>query len=370
VFPAERQGYSKRHVDAYIDKLHEEKKQVAETNNQLFLLWMKEYEKESSVFGQTAEHNLNGVTTKQQALMQLMEQSAEYGGATKVAVLKATHGAAQDAVQEASQTTVQSASQDAIQVAPQATIQGASQNAIQPASQATVQSASPHVATHDTLQGATQSATTHEPAQTATQQTTQQAETEKETDTTPQKKGSRIRSGIASLLFYILLAAALVGIFLVGSTADGSPRNLLGFSAMTVLTRSMQSEIPQNSIILTRHVDPTTIQVGDDITYLMQNNTTITHRVIGIHENYENSGMRGFETQGLMNENPDAEIVLAVNVIGRVIFHSLIIGRVILFIRANVFLIVILGVLAIALSISLRFWLTGRKDTKKVVRQT
>jgi len=168
----------------------------------------------------------------------------------------------------------------------------------------------------------------------------------------------------------MFLASILVGIFLVGSTADGSPRNLLGFSAMTVLTRSMQSEIPQNSLVLIRHVEPAEIQVGDDITYLLRNNSTITHRVISIRENYENSGMLGFETQGLMNENPDSEIVLAANVIGRVIFHNLTLGRIILFIRANVLLIVILCATGIALSISLRFWLSGRNNARSIVRHT
>lgn len=147
---------------------------------------------------------------------------------------------------------------------------------------------------------------------------------------------SRIKAFVNGLMFYAMLISLVLGAFLVSSANDtGAPQNVLGFSAMTVLTRSMQSEIPQHSLIITRMVDPATIQIGDDITYMVRGNRTITHRVIDIHENYAGSGMRGFETQGIMNPRPDAEIVPEVNIVGRVIFHSFAIGRVIVFIRGN-----------------------------------
>jgi signal peptidase len=99
-------------------------------------------------------------------------------------------------------------------------------------------------------------------------------------------------------------------------------RNVFGYSIYTVLTDSMQREIPQGSLIVVRKTEPEDIQVGDDITFFMDRDTTKTHRVTRVFEDYEGSGERGFETQGLENPLPDPGIVYAANVVGRVIFHA------------------------------------------------
>ena len=179
------------------------------------------------------------------------------------------------------------------------------------------------------------------------------------------EKISHIRSILFNVLFYTALVLVVLGVFLFsGANTAGPPQNLAGFTAMTVLTRSMQDVIPQDSVIITRQVDPNTIQVGDDITYLISNNVTVTHRVVAIHGNYAGTGMPGFETKGTMNERPDAEIVHSANVIGRVIFHNLILGRALLFIRMHVLWVGILAGLIIALSIALCM-IFSKSRTKK-----
>jgi len=169
------------------------------------------------------------------------------------------------------------------------------------------------------------------------------------------KKRSRVKSAIMSGFFYLFLAISVMGVYLFGmGSPTGPPRDLAGFSVMTVLTRSMQEDIPQHSLIVTRRVDPETIQIGDDITYLRPNNTTVTHRVIGIRQNYANTGAPGFETQGTANPRPDTEIVLAANVVGLVVFHSLQLGLMIWSIQSNLLLVVLLAALALASLILLR----------------
>ena len=163
------------------------------------------------------------------------------------------------------------------------------------------------------------------------------------------KKTFRVKSAILGALFYIGLAALVFAVYLFGTgNPTGPPRDMAGFSAMTVLTRSMQDVIPQHSLIVTRRVDLATIAVGDDITFLMPNNTTMTHRVIEIHQNYANTGMLGFQTQGTMNDRPDAEVVLEANLVGRVIFHNLALGRGLLFVRENILFVGIMTTLTIA----------------------
>jgi len=166
-------------------------------------------------------------------------------------------------------------------------------------------------------------------------QSQQTATVEEETSVENGKKRSRTWTFFRGFLFYLTLIAIVFGAFLFSGDPTAPPQDIAGFSAMTVLTRSMQSVLPQHTLIVTRKVDPRTLQVGDDITFLTPNNATITHRVIEILENHQNSGMRGFRTQGVENENPDTEVVMAQNVIGRVIFNNLTIGRIVHLIRNN-----------------------------------
>ena len=145
------------------------------------------------------------------------------------------------------------------------------------------------------------------------------------------KKG-RAGKIIGECVFYGLLLLLLLGAVFVRTTSDGSPRSLAGYSGMIVLTESMQSEIPKGSLVITKTVDPQSLQIGDDITYMANQTTSVTHRIVGITENYENTGQRAFQTQGIMNREPDKQTVPAINVVGKVVFHSEVLGTVASFI--------------------------------------
>ena len=145
------------------------------------------------------------------------------------------------------------------------------------------------------------------------------------------KKG-RAGKIIGECVFYGLLLLLLLGAVFVRTTSDGSPRSLAGYSGMIVLTDSMQSEIPKGSLVITKTVDPQSLQIGDDITYMANQTTSVTHRIVGITENYENTGQRAFQTQGIMNREPDKQTVPAINVVGKVVFHSEVLGTVASFI--------------------------------------
>jgi len=184
----------------------------------------------------------------------------------------------------------------------------------------------------------------------------------------PQKKRNRVGSMLSTTFFYLLIITAVLGAFFFAGSNDNvaaPPQNIAGFSAMTVLTRVMQSTIPQRSLIATRRVDPATIQVGDDITFLMRGNFTNTHRVIEVIEDYYR-GERGFRTQGTDNAQPDSETVLASNIVGLVVFHSLAAGNVILFIRHNIILVVGALVAVIVVYVLLRFLLFKKVEPEDV----
>jgi len=174
-------------------------------------------------------------------------------------------------------------------------------------------------------------------------------------------------SSFTGMVFYILMAVVAMSILSFKDTKDGgAPRDIFGFSFMNVLSSSMQSVIPKGSFVLVQRTDPATLQIGDDITYLRSRTTTFTHRITALYENYADTGKRGFETQGVDNSAPDDEIVIADNVIGKVIFHSLPLGMFFVFVRDHILLSSLMFVLAMGIFIAIRMVFSPkRKDMKK-----
>lgn len=111
-------------------------------------------------------------------------------------------------------------------------------------------------------------------------------------------------------------------VFLIRGGKSGAPVSIKGVSIHRILTGSMEPELPQGSLIVTYRMDPQKLEIGDDITYMKDAETSITHKIVGIVEQYEETGERAFITQGITNSEPDKDPVPAVNVVGKVIFHS------------------------------------------------
>lgn len=154
----------------------------------------------------------------------------------------------------------------------------------------------------------------------------------KEEQGQPQK--SRAWKITGEVIFYGLLVLLVLGAVFIRTASDGAPRSLAGYSGMIVLTESMQSEIPKGSLVIAKQVNVNTLQIGDDITYMANQTTSVTYRIVGIMENYQGTGERAFETQGIMNAQPDKLPVPAANVVGKVVYHSEILGQIAGFIQS------------------------------------
>lgn len=180
------------------------------------------------------------------------------------------------------------------------------------------------------------------------------------------KKGN----ALSNIMFYsiVIIAVAIVFIFTSGNT---SPRNFFGYSYFTVLTTSMQSEIPKGSIVITKHVDADSINIGDDITFFKDENTIVTHRVVDIYEDFEGTGQRGFKTQGVDNPSPDNDIVSEQkNIIGVVKLTVPKAGAVLAYIKNNILLVAVMFVLMILISVCIRiFFANGEKKDNRKVRK-
>ena len=173
-------------------------------------------------------------------------------------------------------------------------------------------------------------------------------------------------AGIASniIFYFVILGAVLLAFSGTGKTAK-SPRNILGFSYFTVLSGSMQQEIPKGALVLTKRIDAGELNIGDNITFLKSSNTTVTHKIVGIYENYGENGGRGFQTQGTNNSQPDRDAVPASNVVGKVIFSVPALGALLSMLSNNLILVLLFLGFLLILSFSLQILFRVKKDEKE-----
>lgn len=217
------------------------------------------------------------------------------------------------------------------------------------------------------LSGAEQAMEDHQPPQEDVQLPTPASPVVQPTpvDTPPEVQPKERRWWGDALFYIVLLAIVVAAVVWKGTSAQ--VRTFAGFSAFTVLSGSMESEIPKGSLIITRQVDPATLQVGDDITYMKDATTTITHRIVEIVEDYQETGQRAFRTQGVMNSEPDKQLVPAVNVVGRVVFHSYWAGRLSSAIAQYWYLVVLFLLLFGGLYAAMRTWVWKDSPEEKKI---
>ena len=191
-----------------------------------------------------------------------------------------------------------------------------------------------------------------------------------QTNTSEITKNKKKNTGkkASDIIFYSVVAFLLIAILLFSGQGNSGFR-LFGYSGFVVLGGSMEKEIPQGSLVITRKIDPEEIKLGDDITFVRKDNATVTHRVVDIIDNYEDSGNRVFQTQGLANPDPDPDPVFEGNVIG-VVKHSVPrIGFLLSYISDNIGIICIIlgGILA---AVAIGKILLGKREKKAGVLAT
>lgn len=115
---------------------------------------------------------------------------------------------------------------------------------------------------------------------------------------------------VSSILVALVVILALL---LVGA-------RVVGLQVFTVLSGSMEPTYHTGSLIYVKKVDPYTIKEGQPITFMLDENTVATHRVVGIVPDEEDPTVIRFRTKGDANEAEDGSLVHYKNVIGTPIF--------------------------------------------------
>lgn len=106
----------------------------------------------------------------------------------------------------------------------------------------------------------------------------------------------------------VLLAVALVGV------------RLIGLQPFVVLSGSMRPTYEVGSLIYVKSVDYKDLKVGDPITYMISQDTVVTHRIIEVLVDEEDPDTIRYFTQGDANDQPDGASVHYKNIIGKPVF--------------------------------------------------
>lgn len=120
------------------------------------------------------------------------------------------------------------------------------------------------------------------------------------------KSLKKIWNVISTVLVALVVLLALL---LVGA-------RVVGLQVFTVLSGSMEPTYHTGSLIYVKKVDPYTIEEGQPITFMLNENTIATHRVVGIVPDEEDPTVIRFRTKGDANDAEDGGLVHYKNVIG------------------------------------------------------
>ncbi len=117
----------------------------------------------------------------------------------------------------------------------------------------------------------------------------------------------------SAVTWVIVVLAILLALLLIGT-------RLIGITPYAVLSGSMEPTYMTGSLIYVKKVDCSTLTVGDPITFMLNEKTVATHRIIEIIPDENDPTVFRFFTKGDANENPDGSSVHSNNVIGKPIF--------------------------------------------------
>ncbi len=129
-----------------------------------------------------------------------------------------------------------------------------------------------------------------------------------------------------TFVWLIVALSVFMMIFTVISvtTFNRNDRDLFGYKAYIVNTDSMSAtDFNAGDLIFVKEVDPTTIQVGDIITFISQNDEsfgqTVTHKVRKLTR--DANGNPGFVTYGTTTNTDDATVVTFPYILGKYQSH-------------------------------------------------
>ena len=106
----------------------------------------------------------------------------------------------------------------------------------------------------------------------------------------------------------VILALLLVGV------------RLFGMQVYTVLSGSMEPVYHTGSLIYVKEVDYRDLKEGDVITFMLDEDTVATHRIVGVVPDEEDASIMRYRTKGDANDAEDGSLVHYKNILGTPVF--------------------------------------------------
>ena len=124
------------------------------------------------------------------------------------------------------------------------------------------------------------------------------------------KTFKKVWDGFTTILvaLVVILAILLVGV------------RLVGLQVYTVLSGSMEPTYETGSLIYVRSVDYKALTVGDVITFMLDEDTIATHRIVEVVPDETDPETIRYRTKGDANDAIDGSLVHYKNVIGSPVF--------------------------------------------------
>ena len=167
------------------------------------------------------------------------------------------------------------------------------------------------------------------------------------------KTFKRIWNAVSTVLVAVIV---LLAVLLVGT-------RVAGLKAYTVLSGSMEPTYHVGALVFVKPSDPLSVQPGDPITYLIAENTVVTHRVTEVLPDGDDPSVVRFRTKGDANDVEDGTLVHGNNLIGKPVFSVPLLGYAANYIQhppGTYF-----AIAAAAVIVLLAFWPDGGDGKKK-----
>lgn len=167
------------------------------------------------------------------------------------------------------------------------------------------------------------------------------------------KTFKRIWNAVSTVLVAVIV---LLAVLLVGT-------RVAGLKAYTVLSGSMEPTYHVGALVFVKPADPLSVQPGDPITYLIAENTVVTHRVTEVLPDGDDPSVVRFRTKGDANDVEDGTLVHGNNLIGKPVFSVPLLGYAANYIQhppGTYF-----AIAAAAVIVLLAFWPDGGDEKKK-----
>lgn len=153
----------------------------------------------------------------------------------------------------------------------------------------------------------------------------------------------------------VILAVALVGV------------RLIGFQVYTVLSGSMEPEYPVGSLIYVKEIDYRELEVGDVITYMLDADTVVTHRITRVLPDENEPDTLRFFTKGDANDAEDGASVHYKNIIGSPVLSVPKLGYLAAYIQnpPGMYIAIAVGALMVMLVFLPDLFIDDKKEKKK-----